>query len=116
MPEQTEIKVRIGEVATVHYTVVNEAARETTAQAALQRVAADHWRLFQQDPVLLLHRADLKPGETREMPVVFFVDPAIVKDPEQDDLNTITLSYTFYRLPEPGRAAGAGIRPTNSKL
>ena len=45
----------------------------------------------------------MKPGETREMTVVFYVDPAIAKDRDQDDLNTITLSYTFY---PPARAGG----------
>ena len=42
----------------------------------------------------------MKAGETREMTVVFYIDPSIVTDRERDDLNTITLSYTFYRLPE----------------
>jgi cytochrome c oxidase assembly protein subunit 11 len=42
----------------------------------------------------------MQPSETREMTVVFYVDPSIVKDHDQDGLNTITLSYTFYRLRE----------------
>ena len=53
----------------------------------------------------------MKPGETREMPVVFYVDPAIAKDAEQDDLNTITLSYTFYRAcAEAGEPVGGSTR------
>ena len=39
---------------------------------------------------------DLKPGETLEMPVVFFVDPEIVNEPDLKNLDTITLSYTFF--------------------
>ena len=56
-PEQNEIQVRIGEVATVHYKVVNEAAREIAGAGVLQCLAADRRRLFRQDQLLLLHGA-----------------------------------------------------------
>ena len=46
----------------------------------------------------------MEPGEKREMPVVFYVDPALAEDAEHDDLNTITLSYTFYPVREPPRS------------
>ena len=48
----------------------------------------------------------LKAGEEREMTVVFYIDPALAKDADGADLNTITLSYTFY--PQRGAAAGGG--------
>ena len=60
----------------------------------------------------------LKPGERREMPVVFFIDPKIVEDAEHDSLNTITLSYTMYRVrqsePQTVGSAGAGPRTAPS--
>ena len=58
----------------------------------------------------------MKAGETREMTVVFYVDPSIVKDHDQDDLNTITLSYTFYRLREPERPVAEAPETNSSKL
>jgi cytochrome c oxidase assembly protein subunit 11 len=45
----------------------------------------------------------MAPGETREMAVVFYVDPKLAQDREHDALNTITLSYTFFPLREPER-------------
>ena len=60
----------------------------------------------------------MKPGETREMTVVFYVDPSLVKDHDQDGLNTITLSYTFYRIPNPEKpvAEVPTANPTSKKL
>ena len=58
----------------------------------------------------------MKPGETREMTVVFYVNPKIVEDRDQDPLNTITLSYTFYRLPDAERPVAETPNPNSSKL
>ena len=56
-PEQNAIQVRIGEVATVDYKVVNEARARDRSAGFLQCFAADRWRVFRQDQLLLLHRA-----------------------------------------------------------
>ncbi len=100
-PEQNEIKLRIGEVATVHYKVVNMAARAISAQASYNVSPPQVGAYFTKINCFCFTKQTMKPGETREMTVVFYVDPAIVKDRDQDSLNSITLSYTFYRLREP---------------
>jgi cytochrome c oxidase assembly protein subunit 11 len=58
----------------------------------------------------------MKPGETREMTVVFYVDPAIVKDRDQDTLTTITLSYSFYRTRDQERPVAETPATNSSKL
>jgi len=107
-PEQNEISLRIGEVATVHYKVINEAAREITAQAAYNVSPPQVGAYFTKINCFCFTQQTLAAGETREMTVVFYVDPSIVKDQDQDRLNTITLSYTFYRLADADKTADAG--------
>ncbi len=99
-PEQNEIKLRIGEVATVNYKVVNEAARTITAQASYNVSPPQAGAYFDKINCFCFTEQTMKPGETRELTVVFYIDPEIAKDRDQDTLNTITLSYTFYRMPE----------------
>ncbi len=114
-PEQNEIKLRLGEVATVHYKVINEAARQITAQASYNVSPPTVGAYFTKINCFCFTQQTMKPGETREMTVVFYVDPSMVKDHDQDTLNTITLSYTFYLLPD-AAAPVADASEKNSKL
>jgi cytochrome c oxidase assembly protein subunit 11 len=116
VPEQNEIKLHIGEVATVHYKVINEAARTITAQASYNVSPPTVGAYFDKINCFCFTQQTMKPGETREMTVVFYVDPAIVKDRDQDVLNTITLSYTFYRLPESEQPVAEAPTTKSSKL
>jgi cytochrome c oxidase assembly protein subunit 11 len=116
VPEQNEIKVRIGEVATVHYKVVNEAARTVTAQASYNVSPPTIGGYFNKINCFCFTQQTMKPGETRDMTVVFYVDPSIVKDHDQDDLNTITLSYTFYRLPDSAQPVAEAPDTKSNKL
>ena len=112
-PEVNSVDLRIGEVATIYYTVTNESARPTAGQAAYNVTPTTAGAYFTKINCFCFTEQRLKPGEKREMAVVFFVDPKLVTDSDQNDLNTITLSYTFYPIPvsdEP--AAGSAELPT----
>ncbi|MBN8960074.1 MAG: cytochrome c oxidase assembly protein [Rhizobiales bacterium] len=100
-PEKTEIEVHIGEVVTAYYTVTNAAARTTTGQAAYNVAPLTVGSYFQKINCFCFTEQTLAPGEKREMAVVFYVDPAITKDSENNNVDTITLSYTFYPVREP---------------
>ena len=100
-PEQNAIDVRIGEVVTVFYTVTNQSARTTSAQAAYNVAPLTVGAYFQKINCFCFTEQTMAPGEKREMPVVFYVDPALVADHENDSLKSITLSYTFYSVRDP---------------
>jgi cytochrome c oxidase assembly protein Cox11 len=105
-PERTSIEVRLGEVVTVFYKVTNLSERETAGQAAYNVTPTTAGAYFTKINCFCFTEQHLAPRETRDMTVVFYVDPALMKDAEQDDLNTITLSYTFFPLrPPPPRVA-----------
>jgi cytochrome c oxidase assembly protein subunit 11 len=114
-PEQTEIEVRIGEVVTVFYTVTNQSARTTTGQAAYNVAPLTVGSYFEKINCFCFTEQTMAPGERREMPVVFYVDPSIVNDSDNDGLNTITLSYTFYPVREPTPKPLAAGEPDKAK-
>ena len=102
-PEQNSIDVKLGQVVTVNFVVTNLAARETVGQAAYNVAPPTTGGYFNKINCFCFTEQRLGPGEKREMPVVFYVDPALAKDSELDDLNTITLSYSFYPVREPAK-------------
>jgi len=106
--EQSSIEVKIGEVVTVSYSVVNESARETVGVASYNVSPPTAGVYFSKINCFCFTDQRLKGGEKRDMTVVFFVDPALANDAEQGGLNTITLSYTMYpvRQLEPPRVEG----------
>ena len=116
-PEQNSIQVKLGEVVTVNYVATNLSARETVGQAAYNVAPSTTGAYFQKINCFCFTEQTMGPGEKREMPVVFYVDPALVKDSDNDGLNTITLSYTFYPVRDPSPkplAAGEADRRKGS--
>jgi cytochrome c oxidase assembly protein subunit 11 len=109
-PEQNAITVRVGDVVTVLFTATNLSRRETVGQASYHVEPSTVGAYFSKINCFCFTEQRLAPGERREMPVVFFVDPAIAHDGEQDDLNTITLSYTMYPVRQPAKPVAENAR------
>jgi cytochrome c oxidase assembly protein subunit 11 len=116
-PEKTEIQLHIGEVTTVYYTVTNQSARTITGQASYNVTPFTVGSYFEKINCFCFTEQTFAPGEKRELPVVFYVDPALTADHENDSLKTITLSYTFYQVRDPAPkpvAAGEGDKGKGS--
>ena len=112
-PERRTIDVKLGQVVTVYYKVINEAARVTAGQAGYNVNPTTTGIYFEKINCFCFTQQTMKPGETRDMAVVFYVDPKLADDAEQKDLKLITLSYTFYPIRVPDQAA-ANTAPAKS--
>jgi cytochrome c oxidase assembly protein subunit 11 len=110
-PERRTIDVKLGEVVTVYYKVTNDAARVTFGQAAYNVSPPTAGIYFEKINCFCFTEQTLKAGEKRDMAVVFYVDPKLAKDSEQDGTTMITLSYTFYPVKEQPVAVSAPALP-----
>ena len=101
-PERRTVDVRLGEVVTVYYAVRNESAQVTRGQATYNVTPPRTGAYFEKINCFCFTEQTLQPGEKRDMAVVFYVDPKLANDSEEDTVNNITLSYTFFpvRVPE----------------
>jgi cytochrome c oxidase assembly protein subunit 11 len=95
-PVQTSMTVTVGKSSLAHYEAVNRADAETHANATYNVMPAQAGSYFVKLQCFCFDEQTLGPKEKADMPVVFYVDPDIVKDPDLQGINTITLSYTFF--------------------
>lgn len=100
-PEQSSIKLRTGETATVFYKVTNKSDKTTSGLASYNVAPERSGLFFNKLACFCFSEQTLEPHETRDMPVVFYLDPALEKDEIMKDQDTVTLSYTFYASKTP---------------
>jgi cytochrome c oxidase assembly protein subunit 11 len=95
-PVEREVKVHLGEEKLVHFRATNVSQRPIVGTATYNVTPERTAGWFNKVQCFCFTEQLLKPGQSVDMPVVFFVDPEMNKDRRYDDINTITLSYTFY--------------------
>ena len=95
-PKQTKVRVQPGARTQIFYRAQNLSARPITGQAVFNVSPDQVGKYFKKIECFCFTEQTLKAGESVDMPVVFFVDPEILKDEDTKDIHEITLSYTFY--------------------
>jgi cytochrome c oxidase assembly protein subunit 11 len=103
-PEQREVEVRIGEQHLALFRAKNRADHPVVGQAVYNVTPDKAGLYFDKIACFCFNEQVLQPGEEVEMPVSFFVDPEILRDPNTQDVRTITLSYTFFILEDETKA------------
>lgn len=103
-PEQQTVRIAPGARTRIFYRAQNLSARPWTGQAVFNVTPDQAGKYFKKIECFCFTEQTLTPGQKVDMPVVFFVDPAIKDDPDTKDIDEITLSYTFYPV-ETGTAA-----------
>ena len=104
-PMQREMTLRIGETGLAFYEAHNPTDHPVAGQAAYNVTPYEAGYFFDKIECFCFTEQVLEPGETVEMPVSFYVDPAIVNDRDAKYVHTITLSYTFYEIDLPDEQA-----------
>lgn len=95
-PAQRRVRVNVGEPAEIYYVATNLSDTPTTGTATFNVTPETVGGYFMKIQCFCFTEQTLEPGESVEMPVLFYVDPSIADDPNLDYVDTITLSYTFY--------------------
>ncbi|TAX70845.1 cytochrome c oxidase assembly protein [Rhizobium leguminosarum] len=117
-PVQREVNPKIGETIQVNFTAENRSNETQRGQAVFNVTPGEAGVYFNKVQCFCFTETDLKPGEKLDMPVVFYIDPEIVKAVESRDIHTVTLSYTFYPKegPKPVASNEGGAEKIEKKL
>ena len=96
-PAQRSVTLHPGESALVFYTAVNNSTVPVTGVSTYNVAPARAGLYFRKVQCFCFEEQRLEPGETVDMPVLFYLDPEFVEDRKCDTMNTVTLSYTFWK-------------------
>ena len=99
-PVQREVTTHVGQNTLIFYSAENHSSEPVTGSATFNVTPLKAGQYFSKIECFCFTEQRLDAGQQVEMPVVFFIDPAIEKDRNMDDVKTITLSYTFYPAQE----------------
>ena len=114
-PEHRSMTMKIGQTVQANFRAENTFSTPSSGRASFNVTPELAGAYFNKIECFCFTDTTLKPGESLEMPVVFFVDPDIVKAPELKDIRTITLSYTFFPLEKEQPAAAADTREDGTR-
>ena len=95
-PEQREVVVNLGQRGLTAYSAHNKSNKLTGGSAIYNVTPLKAGQYFHKIQCFCFDEQFLKPKEYVDMPVMFYIDPAMNDDPLMEDVDTITLSYTFY--------------------
>lgn len=111
MPLVNTMELRIGENALAFYRATNRSDRPLVGTATFNVTPEQAGAYFNKIECFCFTEQRLEPGESIEMPVSFYVDPAMVKDSDGAHIRQITLSYTFHAVANPKTSAAAVVKP-----
>jgi cytochrome c oxidase assembly protein subunit 11 len=100
-PVQESVTVRIGEQNLAFYKATNTSDKPLTGTAVFNVTPVQAGAYFNKIQCFCFTEQLLEPGQSIDMPVSFFVDPALLNDPDAAGIKEITLSYTFYPVDKP---------------
>ncbi len=100
-PEQSEVKVRLGDEKLVFFAAENLTDKPLVGHATFNVTPTKVGIYFKKIQCFCFSEERLDPHDKVDMPVDFFVDPKLASDPETREVDTITLSYTFFRSADP---------------
>ena len=116
-PVQRQMTLRVGETGLAFFRAENQGRNAISGQATFNVTPLKTGIYFNKIACFCFTEQRLEPGQTVDMPVSFFIDPEISKDPNLDDVKTITLSYTFFQLDSTDDGASRpGSRVANRKV
>ena len=90
--------VRVGKTNVAFFKVTNTAGHDVTGRASYNILPDTMGPYFMKLQCFCFTNQTLKPGETRTFPVVYFLDPKLMKDGDTQGLPDVTLSYTFFEV------------------